>query len=122
MTYSVDFREKVLSVKAREKLSFSAVAERFDVGIASVVRWSKKLCPQRHRNKLPTKISDDSLLQDVAQYPGGYHHERAQRLGCSKSGIGVALKRLNITYKKNANPSQSKTRRKKALRGKNSKL
>ena len=38
MSYSLDFRRKVLSVRERDKLSFREVADRFSVGVASVVR------------------------------------------------------------------------------------
>ena len=51
MTYSSDFRRKVLSVRKREGLTIAQVALRFDVGVASVVRWLKNPEPKRTRNK-----------------------------------------------------------------------
>jgi len=47
MTYSLDFRKKVLEVKKRENLTLKEVSSRFSVGIASVVRWSKTESPKR---------------------------------------------------------------------------
>jgi hypothetical protein len=47
----------------------------------------------------------------VEIYPDAYQYERAERLGCSQRGIGEALKRLKITYKKNAVASESQRRR-----------
>jgi len=41
----MDLRKKVLEVKEKEKLSYKEVARRFSLGIASVVRWSKRLEP-----------------------------------------------------------------------------
>ncbi|NQY82234.1 MAG: transposase, partial [Alphaproteobacteria bacterium] len=41
MTYSLDFRQKVLSVRKRDNPTSQQVADRFSVGIASVARWSK---------------------------------------------------------------------------------
>ncbi len=41
MTYSSDFRRKVLSVREKEGLTIAEVAVRFCVGVASVVRWLK---------------------------------------------------------------------------------
>ena len=41
------------------------------------------------------------LGQDVGLYPDAYQYERAERLGCSRRGIGNALKRLKISRKKN---------------------
>ena len=52
MTYSRDYREKVLKIKERDHLSFRKAAERFGIGIASGVRWSKDIEPKKTRNKL----------------------------------------------------------------------
>ena len=100
MTYSIDFRRKVLSIKEREQLSFEAIAQRFEVGKASVVRWSKDIEVRRTRQKPATKIDMEKLRQDVEQYPDAYQSERALRLGVSQRGIGYALKRLRISRKK----------------------
>ena len=56
MTYSLDFRLRVLSVKKEKDLSFSETAERFGVGMTSIVRWIKKPEPQTHRHKPATKL------------------------------------------------------------------
>lgn len=111
MTYSLDFRRKVLSVRQKEGLTISEVASRFNIGIASVVRWLKTPEPQKHRNKAATKINMELLIQDVQDYPDAYMYERASRLGVSKTGIEHALRRLGITYKKNTRPSQTGRRR-----------
>lgn len=113
MTYSVDFRKKVLKIREAEDLSIKAVAIRFGVGEASVMRWLVELEPKKTRNKPATKIDMDALKKDVEHYPDSYQYERAERLGASKSGIYWALKRLDITYKKNTDSPQN--RRRKAL-------
>ena len=113
MTYSVDFRKKVLKIRQEEGLSIKSVAIRFGVGQASVMRWLIELVPKKTRNKPATKIDMDALKKDVEQYPDSYQYERAERLDASKSGIYWALKRLDITYKKNTD--SSKNRRRKAL-------
>ena len=113
MTYSVDFRKKVLKVREKEGLSIESVAIRFGVGKASVMRWLIELKPKNTRNKPATKIDMELLKKDIEEYPDGYQYERAERLGASQSGIYWALKRLNVTYKKNT--SSSKSRRKKAF-------
>jgi transposase len=107
MTYSLDFRLQVLKVKKQKALNFAETAERFGVGIASVVRWAKKPEPQTHRNKPPLKINMESLEQDIIRYPDAYHYERAERLHVSRTGIWHALNRLGVTYKKNPQASQS---------------
>jgi transposase len=107
MTHSIDFRRKVLSVRAREGLSIREVAARFDVGVASVVRWLKRPEPQRTRVKPATKIDAIALARDVALYPDSYQRERAARFGVSVQGINHALRRLRVSLKKNTGASQS---------------
>ncbi|MBM3467866.1 MAG: transposase [Alphaproteobacteria bacterium] len=111
MTYSHDFRKKVLFIKEKECLSFANIAKRFDIGIATVVRWTKNIDAKTSRNKLATKINMDALMKDVQAYPDAYQYERAQRLNVSKTGIGYALKRLGVTYKKNLKSPTSKFRK-----------
>lgn len=40
------------------------------------------------------------LRQDAEQYPDHYQRERAERFNCTQRAIGIALKRLKITQKK----------------------
>ena len=111
MTYSLDFRRKVLSVREQDDLTIFEVSTRFGVGIASVTRWLKRVEPQRTRSKPATKIDRIALARDVREYPDAYQAERAKRLGVSEKGIGHALRRMNISYKKNSTTSKSKRRR-----------
>ncbi len=100
MTYSSDFRRKVLSVREREGLTIAEVASRFCVGVASVVRWLKHPDPKSTRNKPATKIDMEALARDVLEHPDAYQYERAKRLGVSEKGIGHALRRMGVSYKK----------------------
>ncbi len=107
MTYSVDFRKQVLrSIKGgmtiREAANFY-----HQLSTSSIHSWQQSLVPKTTRNKAPTKISNEALLKDVEQHPDDYMYERAQRLGCSKSGIEAALKRLSISQKKDLRASKS---------------
>ena len=111
MTYSSDFRRKVLSVREKEGLTIAQVAARFYVGIASVTRWIKNPDPQLSRNKPATKIDMEALARDVIAHPDAYQYERARRLGVSEKGIGHALRRMGITYKKNTKTSPQMRRR-----------
>ena len=110
MTYSLDFRRKVLSVREREELTIAEVAERFGVGVASVVRWVKsiEIKPHGFRRR---KIDLDVLKKDIELYPDAYQYERAARLGVRQNAIAHALKKLSITYKKNTSAPQSERRR-----------
>lgn len=68
MTYSIDFRKKVLAMKEKEKVSLASVAKRFGVGKNTVFVWTKKIAPLKSRNKAPTKITTELLKADIAQY------------------------------------------------------
>ena len=111
MTYSTDFRRKVIGIKEQENLTTEEAAKRFGIGTANFSRWNKNLEPKRTRNKPAAKIDMEALRRDVESYPDAYHHERASRFGVSEGGIRKALKRLGISYKKNTEASQSRRRR-----------
>ena len=105
MAYSIDFRKKVLDVKEKHNLSYRETAARFEIGIDTIVRWQKRLEPKLTRDRPPTKINNDLLLQDIEAYPDAYYEERARRFGVTKVGIFHALKRLKISHKKNSQSS-----------------
>lgn len=111
MTYSVDFRRKVLAIREKEGLSLAKVAKRFGVGLNSVMRWSKNVEAKTTRNKPATRIDMEALKRDIEQHPDAYQYERAGRLGISKNGIWHALKRLKVSYKKKLSPSESQSRK-----------
>jgi transposase len=69
MTYSTDFRRKVLEIKGRDGLSFEQAAALFGVGKSSVQRWTER------------------LEQDVGLYPDAYRYERAERFGCGRVAV-----------------------------------
>jgi len=100
MTYSVDFRRKVLAIKEQENLTFEEAAARFGVGKASLVRWNARLEPCRTRHKPAAKLGDEALRRDVELYPDAFLYERAARLGASQQGVCAALKRLGVGRKK----------------------
>lgn len=111
MTYSLDFRKKVLEIKAKEGLTCGEVSSRFKIGIMSVVRWGKKLEPEKHRCKPSTKIDMEALKRDIKDHPDAYQFERAARLNVAQRTVGYALQRLGVTYKKNAESPQSGSRK-----------
>ena len=99
MTYSIDFRKQVLrSIKYGMTIREAAIF--YELSTSTIHSWQQELVPKITRNKAPTKIPNEALLKDVEQYPDDYMYERAQRLGCSKSGIESALKRLGISQKR----------------------
>ena len=52
------------------------------------------------------------LAKDIELYPDSYCYERATRLGVSATGIRDAQYRLGVTYKKNSETPQSRSRKK----------
>lgn len=111
MTYSRDFRSKVLAVREKEHLSMAKIAKRFGISLKSVLRWSKNIESITKRNKPATKINMEALKSDVDQYPDAYQYERAERLNVSEGCVFHALKRLGISYKKNTKSPQSRQRK-----------
>jgi transposase len=100
MTYSIDFRKKVLNTREKENLTIKETAKRFCIGVTTIVRWLIKIEVQIKRNKPPTKLDMEALKKDVELYPDDYLFERASRFNVSHNCIWHGLKRLNITYKK----------------------
>lgn len=111
MTYSLDFRKKVLSIRQSEGISFTMTAKRFGIDKQTIFRWSKRLHPKLTRNKPAIKINMEALAKDVRDNADDYQYERAIRFGMSKTGIWEALKRLGVSYKKNFNSSKSRRRK-----------
>jgi transposase len=107
MGYSIQFRREVFRVKKEKKLTVKATAELFGIDITTIFRWQKRIEPCKTRNKPPSKIYTKVLEKDIELYPDAYNRERAKRLNVSNTGIFWALKRLNISYKKNSKTSES---------------
>jgi transcriptional regulator with XRE-family HTH domain len=105
MTYSLDFRRKVLSVRKKEGLTIAEVASRFDVGVASVTRWLKDIHPKEHGFR-QRKVDMGALALDILDYPDDYQYERAARFGVHQNAIFHGLNKLKVSYKKNTGASQ----------------
>ena len=100
MTYSLDFRQRVMDYKTKQGLTFEQTSYHFGVGIRTLFRWNKVLSPGRYRQKPATKIDRDALKVDIQDAPDDFQWERAKRFGVSQSSIYYALKRLGVSYKK----------------------
>ena len=107
MTYSADFRAQVIKSVQNKDMSIRQACIFYNVSKTALQRWLKNPSIKKTRDKPPSKIPNEALLKDVAQHPDDYMYERAQRLGCSKSGIEIALKRLGISQKKDLRASKS---------------
>ena len=108
MTYPLSFRQQVFSYKEKQGLTFEQTSALFDVPMRTLFRWQRQPEPCTRRNKPATKIDMQALAEDVKQHPDAYLAERAQRFGVSKNGIWQALRRLNISRKKNTASPQGR--------------
>ena len=111
MTYSLEFRRHVLSVREKEGLTFSQTAARFSVGIASLIRWAKKPEPKATREGRPRKLDLEKLAEDVKNHPDSYQYERAARFGVTQKAIWNGLRALGVTYKEIADAPKGERRR-----------
>lgn len=107
MAYSLDFRKRVFAIKKKEGLTFSKTSKRFHIDMRTLFRWQRRLEPKTTRNKPATKIDMQRLREDVQKRPDAFLSERADSLKVSVSCVFYALKRLEISFKKNSVSPQS---------------
>lgn len=105
MAYSSDYRELIVS-RLNKGATYRALEAEFKLSRTTILKWKKDV-NRKLRPAKPTKIDNDKLREDVALYPDDYQHERALRFNCTQRGIGIALKRLGISQKKDLNPPSS---------------
>ena len=113
MAYSLDFRQRVFAYKEKHQLTFEQTSGHFDINIATLFRWKKRLEPCATRNRPAIKVNMDALEKDIEDFPDDYQWERAKRLNVTQPGIHYALKRLKISVKKTLkHPKSCEIRRK----------
>ena len=104
MTYSVDFRQKVLS-HIDSGATIESTSRLFSVGTTTIKQW-KKL--RRHTGQLvgsgrphnPYKIDSDKLKSFIKEHPDAFLNEIASHFNVTAPAIHAALTRLKITRKK----------------------
>ena len=105
MAYDKKYREKVLQYISKGH-SVREAHEVFGVGTTTIKEW-KKLKHEtgnletRPLNRKGRKICAGELESYIAEHPDSYQNEAAEHFGCTQPAIHYALKRLNITRKKN---------------------
>jgi transposase-like protein len=101
MGYSLDFRQRMLACKEENDFTFEKTSEHFDLSLRTLFRWTNNIAPCTHSQKSATKVDMDALKKEIESSPDEYQWERAKRLGVSRPAIYYALKRINISFKKN---------------------
>lgn len=110
MSYSTDFREKVLSfIEFGGKIK--EACQLFSISHCSINRWkntkkSTGTVRRKPRPNSPYKINDDELKNYIRQHPDAYLNEIAAHFNVTSSGISKALSRLKITRKKSRRSMQ----------------
>lgn len=105
MAYSPDYRELIVS-KLNEGATYRALERDYKLSRTTILKWKKDIS-RKLRVAKPTKIDNEKLKEDVALYPDDYQYERAVRFNCSQRAIGIALKRIGISQKKDFNSPKS---------------
>ena len=105
MAYSPDYRELIVS-KLNEGATYRALERDYKLRRTTILKWKKDIS-RKLRVAKPTKIDNEKLKEDVELYPDDYQYERAVRFNCSQRAIGIALKRIGITQKKDLNSPTS---------------
>jgi len=105
--YSQDLRDRVIAARDRG-LKTKPVADLFGVSASWVRRVMQRrretgqTTPQPRGGATVVKIDPDRLRELVGEQPDATIKELHQRLGvdCSVSAVGMALKRLGLSFKK----------------------
>ncbi len=105
MSYDKKFRQKALSY-LNEGHTVRETAKIFGVHYITIQGWKTQLektgyLELKKRKETWRKIDPEKLKQYVAENPDAYQHEIAQAFGVRLFAIQKALKRLNLTRKKN---------------------
>jgi transposase len=78
--------------------------EAFEIPSVTYYDWEEKLDNGYYDTKTirerKRKIDKDELKRKVAEKPDAYLRELAEKYGCTESAVFYALKKLNITRKK----------------------
>jgi transposase len=105
MIYEKKFRQRALEYWAAGHTKTETAAV-FGVGTSTLQTWKSQLNPTGNlapkvRETPWRKIDPEKLRAYVAEHPDAFQHEIAAAFGVRLFAIQKALKRLNITRKKN---------------------
>jgi len=105
MGYEKKFREKVLEYIAKGHTSKEA-QETFGVGRTTIKAWKKLRKETGKLDNRPLvrksrKICLERLKSYITENPDSYQNEVAELFDCTQPAVHYALKRLNMTRKKN---------------------
>jgi transposase len=106
MAYSEDFRKRALAFM-EEGHTYEELYEAFKIHPSAIASWRKLLSetgslkPQ-YRKTRSGKIDKETLQRAVEEKPDAYLSELAKLFDCTEQAVFYALKKLDITVKKNS--------------------
>lgn len=107
MTYGIDFRKRVISY-VQSGHSKKETCDLFGISTNTLYLWEKQLAKEGHLQRKPRALSPrklplDHLEKYVQAHPDAFLREIAEHFNCSIPSVWAALKKLNITLKKDDN-------------------
>ena len=104
MSYSIDFRKKVIEFIGKGHTQRSA-AKVFGINKETVNRWYQQYIKTGNLEKKPVsrkfrKIDPEKLKAYIAEHSDAYLKEIGEVFSCSSTAILNAFRRLGITRKK----------------------
>ena len=105
MSYPLEVRRHILSVREKEGLTYKQTAQRFGVGTASLARWSKRLERKTPEGR-PRKIDLEHLHAHVRSHAAATLDERTAHFGVTRNAVFEALRKIGVTYKKSPASSE----------------
>ena len=111
--YSIDLRKRVLAFIEEGYGGITKASRVFSIGKSAIYDWIKKKKTTGSididaRIQKPRKFKQQDLINYINKYPDDYLHEIAEKFNMSAAGVCLALKRLNITRKKNPSLTKKK--------------
>jgi len=112
MTYSVDFREKVVAF-VQNGGGQAEAARRFDISLWCVRDWLARQDLQAQQQGVPRrrKLDKEALRAHVRDCPDALIRERAVHFGVYPNAISVALKAMKLTHKKRRSNTKNAIRK-----------
>ena len=118
--YSLDFRQKIIDVYHKEKISQRQLAKRFDVALSFIVKLLKQyrttgeIAPKPFNGGVKLRLSSENLVflaELIEQNNDATLDELCQMLYAhigirvSRATMGRMTQRLQLTVKKNSTPN-----------------
>ena len=117
MSYSVDFRKKVVEEITIHSQRKKDTSKKFRISRSTLYDWLSKYnenesLEKKKYERKNAKINDVELKQYVEKYPDFTLEEYGEYFNVHSTSIHKALKRLRISYKKKRQHIKSKIRKK----------